>query len=266
MKVLALASGSTGNSTLLRWQGGCLLIDAGISARRIRTMLRSDGVELQDLDAIFITHEHSDHIQGLSVLLRQQPVPVYALPKVANMLRSLFPMHRALFIDADASGVSFSGACAYPISTMHDSADSCGWRIETAEGVYGHCTDLGLVTDDVLDGLCGSDIALIEANHDVDMLRNGPYPPALKRRILSEYGHLSNDAAAELALTLCANGTRSLILGHISRHNNTPGIALRTVQTALHEALPEVLWPELTAAPELGPLLVEQKVRAVCSL
>lgn len=266
MKVVVLASGSTGNSTLLRWQERCLLIDAGISARRIRTMLRSDGVELSDLSAILITHEHSDHIQGLAVLLRQQPVPVYALPKVAKLLRGLYPMHQDLIHDVDPSGIAFPGALAAPIATMHDSADSCGWRVETAEGTYGHCTDLGLVTDEVLEGLCGADMALIESNHDVNMLLNGPYPPVLKRRILSEYGHLSNDAAAELALTLCANGTRSLILGHISRHNNTPGTALRTVQSALQDALSVVLWPDLIAAPELGPLAVAQKVRAVCSL
>ena len=265
MKVLALASGSTGNSTFLHTPNGGLLIDAGISARRIRTMLRESGVAPEEISAILITHEHSDHIKGLEVFLRQHPVPVYALPKTAKLLRGLFPEHRALIFDAPLSGIAFSDAFAVPVLTMHDSADSCGWRIESEFGIYGHCTDLGLVTDEVLEGLCGADSALIESNHDVNMLMNGPYPPVLKRRILSEYGHLSNDAAADLAVSLCGNGTRSIILGHISKHNNTPGMAFRSVQSALCEALPEALWPELTVAPELGPVSVELKVRAACS-
>lgn len=266
MRVLALASGSTGNSTFLHTPKGGLLIDAGISARRIRMMLREEGIALDAVSAILITHEHTDHIKGLEVLLRQNPVSVYALPKTAKLLRGLYPEHRDLILDTPQEGISFPDAYAAPIATMHDSADSCGWRIESEYGIYGHCTDLGLVTDEVMEGLCGADLALIESNHDIDMLVNGPYPPVLKRRILSEYGHLSNDAAADLAVALCGNGTRSLILGHISKHNNTPGLAYRTVHSALCEALPEPLWPKLAVAPELGPLAVELKVRATCSM
>ena len=265
MNIIALASGSTGNSTLVRWAGGSLLIDAGISARRISTMLRAEGTELSDLGAVLITHEHSDHISGLQVLLRRQKLPVYAVPPVARMLRGLLREHADCVLDAPEDGFALSGALVQPIPTLHDAAGSCGWRVETAEGVFGLCTDLGVVTEEVLDGLCGADTALIEANHDVNMLRNGPYPPVLKRRILSEYGHLSNDAAAELAVTLCSNGTRSLILGHISRHNNTPGMALSAVNTALRQALPEILLPRVAAAPELGPLAVEVEVSARCS-
>lgn len=266
MRVLALASGSTGNCTFCQTGNGGLLIDAGISARRICTMLGEEGIDPGFLSAILITHEHTDHIKGLEVLLRRHPIPVYALPETAKLLRGLYPEHRELIDDVSPNGIAFPEARAVPIVTMHDSASSCGWRIETEEGVYGHCTDLGLVTDDVLDGLCGADLALIESNHDVNMLMNGSYPPVLKRRILSEYGHLSNDAAADLAVSLCANGTRSLILGHISKHNNTPGLAYRTVYNALCEALPEALLPELTVAPELGPMAVEWKARAECSL
>ena len=266
MNIIALASGSTGNSTLVRWAGGSLLIDAGISARRISTMLRVAGTELSDLDAVLITHEHSDHISGLQVLLRRRKLPVYAVPPVARQLRGILREHADCIFDAPEDGLALSDARALPIPTLHDAAGSCGWRVETAEGVFGLCTDLGVVTEEVLDGLCGADTALIEANHDVNMLRNGPYPPVLKRRILSEYGHLSNDAAAELAVTLCSNGTRSLILGHISRHNNTPAKALEAVTAALREALPDALQPFVCTAPECGPLAVEVKVSAPCSL
>lgn len=266
MRIVVLASGSTGNSTLVQWDGGSLLIDAGISARRIRTMLREQGVALCDLSAVFITHEHTDHICGLTVLLRQQPLPVYAVGATAKYLRQLIREHASLVLDAEANGFFIGNAKIFPIPTLHDALGSCGWRIETPEGVFGLCTDLGIVTEEVLDGLCGTDIALIEANHDVQMLLNGPYPPILKRRILSEFGHLSNDAAAGLAVTLCANGTQQLILGHLSRHNNTPGKALGTVDAALRAALPEALLPQLAAAPEVGPMTVQTGVETRCSL
>lgn len=266
MRVVALASGSTGNSTLLQYEGGSLLIDAGISARRVRTMLRAEGTELSDLTAILITHDHSDHISGLQVLLRQCACPVFATPGTARTLRAILREHESRFQSAPTDGFSLSEAQITPIPTMHDASESCGWRVQTPEGTFGLCTDLGVVTEDVIEGLCGADLALIESNHDVNMLLHGPYPPYLKRRIRSEFGHLSNEDAADLAVTLCANGTRSLILGHISRHNNTPAKALQTVSDALREALPELLQPELVAAPECGPLPVEVKVSAPCSL
>ena len=266
MRAVALASGSTGNSTLLQYEGGSLLVDAGISARRVRTMLRAEGTELSDLTAILITHDHSDHISGLQVLLRQCACPVYAMPGTARTLRAILREHESRFQSAPPDGFSLSEAQITPIPTMHDASESCGWRVQTPEGIFGLCTDLGVVTEDVIEGLCGADLALIESNHDVDMLLHGPYPPYLKRRIRSEFGHLSNEDAAQLAVTLCANGTRSLILGHISRHNNTPAMALQTVSAALKEALPELLQPELVAAPECGPLTVEVKVSAPCSL
>ena len=266
MRAVALASGSTGNSTLLQWEGGSLLIDAGISARRVRTMLRAEGAELSDLTAILITHDHSDHISGLQVLLRQCACPVYAMPGTAKTLRMLLREHESRFYHASPEGLCLADASVLPIPTMHDASESCGWRVETPEGVFGLCTDLGVVTEEVVEGLCGADLALIESNHDVNMLLHGPYPPYLKRRIRSEFGHLSNEDAAQLAVTLCANGTRSLILGHISRHNNTPSMALQTVSAALREALPKLLQPELAAAPECGPLAVEVKVSAPCSL
>lgn len=266
MQIIVLASGSTGNSTLVQWDGGCLLVDAGISARRIRTMLREQGVELCDLNAVLITHEHTDHIRGLEVLLRQCETPVYSVPETARYLRMMMREHAERIIDAEEDGFSVETARIVPIPTMHDAAGSCGWRIETPEGVFAGCTDLGVVTEEVLEGLCGADIALIEANHDVQMLLSGPYPPVLKRRILSEYGHLSNEAAAELAVALCANGTRRLILGHLSRYNNTPAKALAAVDAALRAALPEVLLPQLAAAPETGPLAVRTEVEAPCSL
>ena len=266
MRAVSLASGSTGNSTLLQWDSGSVLIDAGISARRVRTMLCAEGTELSNLSAILITHDHSDHISGLRVLLRQCACPVYAMPGTARTLRLLLREQESRFHSAPAEGFSLSEALVTPIPTMHDASESCGWRIQTPEGSFGLCTDLGVVTEEVVEGLCGVDLALIESNHDLEMLLHGPYPPYLKRRIRSAFGHLSTEDAAALAVTLCANGTRSFILGHISRHNNTPAKALDAVSSALREALPEVLLPAVYTAPECGPLSVEVKVSAPCSL
>ena len=128
MRIVVLASGSTGNSSLVQWDGGSILIDAGISARRIRTMLREQGVELRDLSAILITHEHTDHISGLSVLLRQQPLPVFAVAPTANYLRRQMCEHAALITDAEADCFSIGNANITPIPTLHDASGSCGWR------------------------------------------------------------------------------------------------------------------------------------------
>ena len=219
MRAVALASGSTGNSTLLQWEGGSLLIDAGISARRVRTMLRNEGTELSDLTAILITHDHSDHISGLQVLLRQCACPVFAMPGTAKTLRMLLREHESRFHDASSEGLCLADAAVMPIPTMHDASESCGWRVRTPEGVFGLCTDLGVVTEDVVEGLCGADLALIESNHDVNMLKSGPYPYPIKRRILSDYGHLSNpDCAAALPSFVQAGLTR-IMLGHLSPEN-----------------------------------------------
>lgn len=265
MRVTTLASGSTGNCTLVQASSGSLLIDAGISARRITQGLGQLGEDANNLSGILITHEHTDHISGLAVLLKRTAAPVYALPAVALCLRGMLP-ERAAQIHSVDHLFSLDGFEITPIQTLHDSADSCGWRIETEEDAFGLCTDLGVVTEEVLDGLCGVRCALIESNHDIDMLLRGPYPPYLKKRILSDHGHLSNAAAAQLAATLAANGTEQLILGHLSRHNNTPSKALETVCGHLEACLPEVLRPAVACAPEREFLTVEIGAYAPCML
>lgn len=263
MRITTLASGSTGNCTLVQTASGALLIDAGISARRITQGISSLGTEAASLCCILVTHEHTDHISGLAVLLKRTAAPVYALPSVAACLQAMLP-ERKMQIHPVSEAFSVDDFTIFPIPTLHDSADSCGWRLEHAEGTFGLCTDLGIVTEEVLEGLCGVSCALIEANHDIDMLLNGPYPAYLKKRILSNYGHLSNAAAAELAATLSANGTERLILGHISRHNNTPGLALRTVCGHLISCLPEEIRPTVDCAPERDFLTVEIGGRVPC--
>lgn len=267
MKIVLFASGSSGNCTLVSEGDTHILIDAGISAKRIRTGLQEQGLTMNDVDGVLITHEHSDHIRGLAVLLRRDPAPVYALPAVATVLRGQMPEHAHLLREiAPECAFSLGTVAVTPFCTPHDAAGSCGYRLDGCGSSFGFCTDLGELTDPVRAALRGVDCAVIEANHDLAMLRGGPYPAFLKRRILSDHGHLSNDGAGALAAFLAENGARSLILGHLSRENNTPKKALETVACALRAAgfAPDV--PALCTAPEVGPLTVEVKERAPCCL
>lgn len=267
MKIVLFASGSTGNCTLVSEGDTHILIDAGISAKRIRIGLQEQGLTMNDVDGVLITHEHSDHIRGLTVLLRRDPAPVYALPAVAAALRGQMPEHAHLLHEtAPEEAFALGAVTVKPFCTPHDAAGSCGYRFEGCGSSFGFCTDLGELTEAVRAALRGVDCAVIEANHDLAMLRGGPYPVFLKRRILSDHGHLSNDVAGELAAFLAENGAQSLILGHLSRENNTPRKALETVARALHDAGFAPGEPALYAAPELGPLIVEVKERVRCCL
>lgn len=258
MNVSILASGSTGNCTLVSEGETHILIDAGISARRIVEGLHRCGVSRADLTAVLITHEHSDHIKGLEVFLHQCAAPVYAVRPVADALCDMVPgVRERLRVPEPDCAVLIEEMAVTPFLVSHDSAGCCGYRISGMTGSFGCCTDLGTVTEDVRCALTGVDCALIESNHDLTMLRTGPYPAFLKKRIRSEKGHLSNDDAAALAVYLAQTGTGTLILGHLSRHNNTPGEALRTVQAALDAAIEPELCPALFAAPETGGLRVE---------
>ena len=253
MDLIVFASGSTGNCALIRHGDTGVLVDAGISARRIRASLAEAGISPRELSAILITHEHTDHIKGLSVLLRSAPVPVYAPEAVAACLCRTVPGASSFVrpIDTEAPlGIGPFEIVAFP--TPHDTPQSAGYRV-TADGLsVAVATDTGCVTEAMLRHLRGADIAMIEANHDTEMLRSGPYPPYLKRRILSSRGHLSNDDCALLAAELAASGTRRIVLGHLSRENNLPAVAERTVRRAL-----EGTGAVAVAAPEAGFLQVE---------
>ena len=227
--------------------------------------MRRNGVEPEMLSAILITHEHSDHIKGLEVLLHRCGATVYTVNAVANALCEMVPgVRERLCVPEPDCAVLIGETAVTPFSVSHDSAGCCGYRISGASGSFGCCTDLGVVTEDVCCALNGVDCAIIEANHDLTMLRTGPYPAFLKKRNHSAKGHLSNDDAAQLAVYLAQTGTRTLVLGHLSRHNNTPREALRTVQAALDAALDADECPVLFAAPETGGLRVEIGVQVPC--
>ena len=260
MKLNIFASGSSGNCLCLSSGSSHILIDAGISMRRTETALRTAGLELNDISGVLITHEHSDHISGLKMLIKHHELPVYAPHTIANRLRGMIPdIEACLHIISVGQPFGLGGFLVRAFHTPHDTDESVGYRVEGG-GSFAMATDMGHVTEEVLEALTGADTVLIEANHDVAMLTDGSYPIYLKRRILSQRGHLSNDSCAKLAQYLCEHGTRQIILGHLSRENNRPELALSAVRSRL-AGLPV----ELHCAPPTGGLSLAVKEAAVCS-
>ena len=249
MNIKVFASGSGGNCMLCSERDTHILIDAGISMRRLQQSLRANDLEIDDIGGVLITHEHSDHVSGLKMLLKYHELPLYAPHTVASRLCGMLPdaeetMH--VIRPGEYFRLGALSACAF--HTPHDTDESVGYRVEGRD-VFALATDMGHVTEEVFDGLTGADTVLIESNHDLDMLYNGPYPVPLKRRILSERGHLSNTDCAALAVRLAETGTRTVILGHLSRENNCPDLALNTVRASLREYTPELY---LSICPSLS--------------
>lgn len=266
MQVYTLASGSSGNCTLVRSGSAALLIDAGISTKRIVTALAQLSLVPEQLSGILITHEHSDHIAGLNTFIKHYDVPIFAPRTVANHLTwSIAGVDDYLTVLVPGEEYALSDFGVTPFRTPHDTPESVGYRIEAGGALFGMCTDLGHVTDEVLEAMRGVDAAVIESNHDLEMLRTGPYPVPLKRRILSDSGHLSNDDAAALAVTLGKSGTRQLILGHLSRQNNLPPLAQSCTSQALKNAGADLAGDvSLAVAPEKEILHIEVKAGTPC--
>lgn len=229
MRIITFASSSSGNCALVNHGDTHILIDAGISMRQIVNGLGSFGLKPSDLDGIFITHEHSDHIKGLGNFLKYHGTPVFTTRTVANHLRwTISGADERLTELHPGEEFDIGGLSVKPFRTPHDTPESVGYVIR-GDVTLGFCTDLGHVTEEVAESLEGADTVLLESNHDPDMLRYGSYPAYIKRRILSDSGHLSNEDCAKLAVRLVEGGTKTLILGHLSRKNNTPELARETV-------------------------------------
>ena len=229
-----LYSGSSGNALFVQYGETRLLIDAGKSGRMITEALAFIGEDIKAIDAILVTHEHTDHVAGVGVLARRYHMPVYATGgtwrgmgwKVGDI-----PAAQQRVFEADADFyIGRLGISAFSIP--HDAAEPVGFRFWGGDRSISTATDLGYFPKDVLNRIGGSDLVLLESNHDPDMLiANDHYSPALKKRILGRRGHLSNDACAEAAVQLRETGVRNLILGHLSGENNTPRLALTTTES-----------------------------------
>lgn len=232
----SLFSSSSGNCIYVGQPEGGILIDVGVSAKRTAETLDCIGVDIRSVGAIFVTHEHSDHVAGIRVLAGKHKIPVYSsagtLDAMAQsgILTGKFPTE-----EISMQGMEVCGMHIRPFHTPHDSRESLGFTIETADGNrVAIATDIGTVNDEVLQNIACSQLVLLESNHDIRMLQNNPnYPYMLKRRILSDKGHLSNEVAAKTAATLVESGTTRLFLGHLSKENNLPELAYQTTAAAL---------------------------------
>ena len=234
MKICTIASSSSGNCTLVTDGRVNILIDAGISMRRIATGLRRAGIAPEDLTAVLVTHEHSDHISGLPMLTKHFDIPVYATFGTAEGMRKACPGAK-MDMNEFAAGEAFDigGLYVQSFSTPHDTPESVGYRITGGNSTFVLATDTGFLSETLLDAAKGANAAVIEANHDTDMLRYGRYPAYLKRRIMSDRGHMSNRVCGIFAQELAKSGTKRIILAHLSKENNTPELAYRTVSAAL---------------------------------
>ena len=226
LTITTLASGSSGNSLLVSGGGTHILIDAGISCRRIAAALNQLHIAPESLSAVLITHEHTDHVCGLATMVKKMTVPIYASAGTALQLihRTGLPEERIHPFHAGADFFVGPLHCT-SFSTPHDAADSVGYTVELEGEKMALATDLGHVTDTVRRAVLGSQLVVLESNHDIDWLNSGPYPYFLKQRILGDRGHLCNEAGAELAAQCVQAGAHTVILAHLSRENNTPARA-----------------------------------------
>lgn len=234
MKLHVLASGSTGNAVFIRFGETKLLIDAGISPRRIKNELAAVGETIENISGVLITHEHHDHVKGLLNLTKKYRLPVYTRPGTWEGIscQELIPEECR-----KVAGDSFDvGAVKVePFSISHDANDPVGYNMYYRDIKCSVATDLGFVTDSVKKALAMSDVMVFESNHDVDMLRQGSYPWHLKRRIMSNRGHLSNVDAGWTLARLARKKHTKVFLAHLSQENNRPDIAEQTVRGILEE-------------------------------
>ncbi|MEA5020427.1 MAG: MBL fold metallo-hydrolase [Gordonibacter sp.] len=256
LKLHVLASGSRGNAAVIEdgVTGEGILVDCGICKRDFFTRCDEAGFDPAKLAAILVTHDHTDHTKGLGVVLRglakQGTVPtVYAdqaVRRASSEIGALEDVHDVRSFDVKGM-LSLAGLSVYSFQTSHDAASSCGFRIEAADGdAVGFVTDTGVVTGEAHEALLGVRLLALESNHDVQMLADGPYPYPIKRRVGSDFGHLSNEQAAEALASLLSNRLEQVVAMHISQNNNTyrmPSDALsRIVEREGHGACVHVAY------------------------
>ena len=238
IKLFTVVSGSSANCTYVEADGAGLLIDAGAGIRRTEALLNSAGASLSNVKGIFITHEHTDHISGLKTITKKYRIPILANEATLREVERICPeVDPDLFCVLPTGGTAKSGSFAVTsFSCSHDAAECCGYVIETGLCKIGVSTDLGEVTSEVSQRLSGCKALVFESNHEVDMLRNGPYPYPLKQRIAGPCGHLSNQQCGDALVSLVQQGTEQVYLAHLSKENNTESLCRCSVENILRRA------------------------------
>lgn len=231
--VCPLASGSKGNSLFVSCRNSAVLIDAGLSGVEVERRLKSINVDPQDLTAIIITHEHSDHVRGAGVLSRRFNTPVHMTEKTWQACKGLGKIDHLNFFECGTS-FQLDEILVRSFSISHDATDPIGFTMEHNNQKIGIATDLGIATSLVKEHLKDSDVLYIEANHDPEMLRDGSYPWFLKQRVKGRRGHLSNFETGTLVSELMSSRLKHVILAHLSEENNCPDIAAKEVAKSLN--------------------------------
>ena len=256
----SLSSGSSGNCIYAGCGKTHILIDAGRSAKATAELLAKIDVKIEDISAIFITHEHIDHVSGLKVLISKYKIPVYMVWESFDCLDEEYKSALGEVINfiapKDSTTIGDLLVECYPIP--HDSAASVGYIIgrggkPAAGKAVGIVTDAGCMTAEITDAVCGCNVVYIESNHDLDMLKNSSYPAQIKQRIKSKHGHLSNKECAEVLPYLIKNGARKIILYHLSGENNTRELAVKEAQKSILDAKLNVGKVYLSVAPKSSP-------------
>lgn len=236
MKFCSLYSGSSGNSIFIASDNAKVLIDAGLAGKKIDDALKHIGEESSSIDGIFITHEHIDHIKGVGVLSRKYDIPIYANHNTWDVMEKNIGKikERNIRIMDRRSSITINDLEIRSFNIPHDAIAPVGYTVSSAGKNASVVTDFGVFTEEIRDNIIDSDIILLESNHDVNMLRMGPYPYKLKLRVLGENGHLSNEDCGSAIVSLLKNDKKKqIVLGHLSGTNNHPDLAYQTVVDVL---------------------------------
>lgn len=237
IKFCSLYSGSSGNSLFISSGNTKLLIEAGLSAKKIIGALLTIGESPAELNAILVSHEHSDHIKGAGILSRKFNLPLYASQGTWNameqMIGPVLECNRVAF--SSYAPFEIGDIVVTPFPIPHDASEPVGYSFRTAGKKVTIATDIGHISTELLNNFEDSDLLLLESNHDLEMLKVGPYPWPLKKRIAGSNGHLSNDAAGEVVAYMAEKGTKRFLLGHLSKENNFPELAYQTVYNVVQE-------------------------------
>lgn len=239
MRLVSIASGSSGNCIYVGSDNTHILVDAGISNKRIEQGLNEIGLKGSELSGIVITHEHSDHTKGLGVLARKHGVPIYSTKETLEEIRDMkylgeYPLELLRAIQPDVDFM-IGDLTVKPFRIDHDAANPVAYRIQYGHKSVAVATDMGHFNQYIIDHLQGLDALLLESNHDVNMLETGPYPYYLKRRILSDHGHLSNENAGRLLNCILHDNLKRILLGHLSKENNYEELAYETVKLEINQ-------------------------------